>query len=228
MLCVPHQTRLAAVAVFASCLVTAPAHPDDAPAEQMVETIWRVQNLPFEYHSAYTQYACDSLEHKIGAIMQAIGAHDSVIVEARCGGHDRLNSVSVRIALATPVLASEENIRAATTFDSQDELVARLRNVALPTRESIERFSSTWQTISLARLPKVRLETGDCELLRLLNRQVFPKLDVQIERESLQCNPTATRVRPRYQVRALLPALPEADRAGQAEATRPAIRRIRT
>lgn len=189
-----------------ACAVAPQVRSSEAATGKGVEAIWHVQSLPFRYNSVHANYACDSLEKKIRVILQAVGAHKSMVVRARCVGHDLLSTVSVHIALATPVEATEENIRAATTFDSRDELVARLQKIRLPTPTDISRFPATWQTISLPRQPQLHLDVGDCDLLRHMNEQIFPKLAVRLVHEEPYCNASATRFRPRFEVQALIAA----------------------
>ena len=173
-----------------------------------VDAIWRFQSFPFEYRSSNTYYNCDSLVRKVRAILKAVGAHHSVLVETRCEGGPA-NRISTRIAVATPVIASDENVRAATTFDSRDELVARLRNITLPTANDIERFPATWQKISLARaIRDMSITQSDCDLIRGMNEQVFPRLAVRVEGRKLMCGNYSTNVRANVKVEALVPALP--------------------
>ncbi|HKE97301.1 MAG TPA: hypothetical protein VKB34_23520 [Povalibacter sp.] len=175
-----------------------------AAGDPVIEAIWRVQSLPFEYHSLSTYYDCDSLQEKVRAILHAVGAHRSLIVDARCEG-GVTNRISARIVLATPVPATEENVRAATTFDTRDELVARLRNVALPTASDITRFPARWQTLSLGRVRDVSLTVGDCDLLRGMYEQVFPKIAVRVtENNRMHCGNYASRLRPNVKVEALV------------------------
>jgi hypothetical protein len=177
------------------------------PSES-VDAIWRFQSFPFEYSSSNTYYNCDSLVRKVRAILKAVGAHHSVVVETRCEGGPA-NRISARIAVATPVIASEENVRAATTFDSRDQLVARLRNLTLPTANDIERFPATWQKISLARaIRDMSITPSDCDLLRGMNEQVFPRISVRVQGRKLMCGTYSTNVRANVQVEALVPATP--------------------
>lgn len=199
---------IAAVIAFALSTAASPARSDDGAVDDSVESIWRVQSLPLEYNSARTHYACDSMKKKVRAILQAVGAHSSTIVTARCVDNGPLNQISLQISAATPVPASEENIRAATTFDARDELLARVRKTTLPTPSDIPRFRATWQTLALSRHPNLQLDVGDCDLLREMNRQVFPKLAVRLTSEKLNCTASATRLRPRFEVQALIPAAP--------------------
>ena len=176
-------------------------------SSETIDAIWRFQSFPFEYRSDTTYYNCDSLVKKVRAILKAVGAHHSVMVETRCEGGPA-NRISARIAVATPVPASEENVRAATTFDSKDQLVARLRNLTLPTANDIERFPANWQKLSLARaLREVPLTLSDCDLIRGVNEQIFSRIAVRLQTRKLNCGTYSNNVRANVQVEALIPAL---------------------
>ena len=198
--------QAAAVAVLiTSC---APSAATDRNIEP-VDAIWRIQSLPFEYQSFNTQYACDSLTRKIRSILLAVGADPSVIVESRCTSRTPMNQISIRVLIATPVAATEENVRAATTFDGKDELIARLRNTNLPTAAEIPRFQANWQKRSLSNLGENSISSADCGLLRDLTRQIFEKIDVRVTRRQINCSNYASRIRPIIEVHALVPAEPE-------------------
>jgi len=201
-----HRSTLIALIIIS--LTQGVAGAKSVESSEAVDAIWRFQSFPFEYRSTNTYYNCDSLVRKVRAILKAVGAHHSVVVETRCEGGPA-NRISARIALATPVVASEENIRAATTFDSQDQLVARLRNLTLPTANDIERFPANWQKISLARaIRDMSITQSDCDLLRGMNEQVFPRIAVRVQGRKLMCGSYSTNVRANVQVEALVPALP--------------------
>lgn len=169
-----------------------------------IEAIWKVQQVPFEYRSMDVYYNCDSLERKVRAILKAVGAHQSMVIQSDCRGAPA-NRISVKIALATPVPATEENVRIATTFDATDQLVARVKQIELPTPTDIDRFPARWETFTLARIRDITFTSGDCDLLRGLNEQVFPKLAVRVQNK-VSCPGYTMRVRPNVQFEALLPA----------------------
>lgn len=155
-------------ALVALVALTAPAHAGTA-----VEAIWHVQQLQFDYHSASVSYSCSALQERIRGILRAVGAHESIVVEAGCDGDDLVRSTRATISMAAPMEATDENIRIATTFKPHEILAARMHGTALPTGTDLERFTATWRRISLRPL---RLTRGDCDLLDGLRRQVFPKL----------------------------------------------------
>lgn len=197
-----------------------------------VQAIWLAQNVPFEFRGERVAYTCEAFKQKVRAVLMAVGVHSSLIVELRCGpvvpqasGRPRTGSrfsdepesapvvptrlsgmssrISTRIALAAPAIASEENIREATTFDAQERLLAKTRGEELPTASTIPVFPAVWAPIELNSKSDPWMEADDCELLRQLSQQVLPKIGVQVTRK-LMCS--AQKIsRPSLEVKALVP-----------------------
>jgi len=198
-----HARSGIATCLFASllgCVVPASASGDEAGSS--VEAIWLVQSFDFDYSSSRFVYACAPLRDKIAAILEAVGARPGVAMDIRCTG-DFLQTVRARIELAAPVAATAENVRAATTFDDHAKLLARSLRVPLPTANTIERFPATWRTISLGHQRQLRLEYGDCELLRGISAQLFTKMAVR-PTVKLHCIEGAVYRAPRLEVVALV------------------------
>ncbi len=175
-------------------------------ADDTVAAIWQIERIDFVYHSSTVRYSCGNLQRRIAAILQAVGAHSTIGVELGCRSGDLVRSANVRLTLAAPVEATEENLRAATDFDTHDELVARLRQTQLPSANDIERFPASWRTVALTHSPPLSLGPGDCDLLRALRDDVFPRLRVQVVSSGLHCGGAGTRIGPRIQVNALMPS----------------------
>lgn len=193
----------------ALCCVSpdADANTGDDADEATVNAIWRVQHFDFTYTSSNVYYSCGALQRKVGAILRAVGAHHRVAVDVHCMGGDFVRFAFVRVTLAVPAEATQEAVIAATTFDARAQLVARLRKLRLPTAEDIPRFPAAWKTVSLTRNRALRLESGDCDLLRGMRDQLFPKLSIRVSSGGLRCTPgVATRMRPKLEVTALMPA----------------------
>jgi hypothetical protein len=172
----------------------------------MLTAIWRTVSLTFDYHSNSVQYSCAGLGTKITRILRAVGAHESMVVQMQCNGRSFTNDARAQIVVATPVEATEENVRSETTYDGRDLLVARIRNVDLPGAGDVQRFAAEWRTVALSRDRRLQLEPGDCDLLRGMREQVFPKLSIRVTRTSSYCSSnTATRTRPTVEVAALVP-----------------------
>jgi hypothetical protein len=206
--CNPMQ-RCRMTATFAATILACSnpprfVHADAENADGDVAAIWRIHQVEFVYHSANVYYACDSLEEKIGAILRAVGAHQRIIVDIGCANGDFVSFALVRLTLATPVEATPEAVAAATTFTSREQLIARVRNERPPTAADIVRFPARWQPVTLSRRAGLRLDSGDCELLKALGTQVFPRLSIRVERRRLRCV-SSSKLRPRLEVVALMP-----------------------
>lgn len=155
-----------------------------------MDAIWRIQEFDLHIRSAQRYHSCTTLREKISGILEAVGA-TTVVIQMSCGRDQLTNETFAKVAAATPVDASPENITAATTFDTRQALVARLREQRLPTAVDLERFSAEWRTVSLHRIPDLHLSNGDCELLEGLNEQIFPRLAIRVVRKRLQCDSQA-------------------------------------
>ena len=210
--------------VFAvACVVClcASHHGRAAPAsEATVPAIWRIQSIPFEFNSDSISYTCESFRDKVASILVSVGVHPSLIVKARCVplgpaspsrasdaklGGSLSSRVIATLALASPVIANEENIKEATTFSEERRLIARINQEQLPTPEDIPMFAAVWASIAIDGSPDAWLDPRDCELLRQLSRQVFPKIGVEVTQRRLVCSPSMIS-KPELKVRALVPA----------------------
>ncbi|MFC4310808.1 hypothetical protein ACFPN2_17065 [Steroidobacter flavus] len=158
----------------------APAAPD------YVTAVWRQQSLEFAYQGTNTAYSCSTLQRRLEAILRSVGARDGLtIVMQRCT--DQADAF-VQITLESPVEATEANVAAVTQHTSTEELAAKVRNEALPTPENIARFPAEWRTVSMSRDKTLKLESGDCELVKQLRREVFPHLSIRVVRDNLRCS----------------------------------------
>jgi hypothetical protein len=174
--------RIATLALTTLLLVSPPSHA----GPEFVTAIWKVQSLEFAYQGHSTSYSCSTLQRRLQAILLSVGARDTLsIVMQRCIDQ---SDAQVRITLASPVEASDANIQAAIHHDSKDELVAKVRNESLPTAETIERFPAMWKTVSMARDKELKLDSGDCELVKQLRRDVFPLMSIRIVHDNLRCS----------------------------------------
>jgi hypothetical protein len=202
---------LAAVATLGLGLtlssVSAAARNVEALGEP-VTAIWREHRIAFDYHSFNVRYSCSGLQKKLGSILKAVGAHDDLEVEINCAPDSFISSANMLVTLKLPVAASEANVLAATTYTTQQELVARLQRVQLPTANDLQRFNAEWRTISLTRNRRLRLDSGDCDLLTGVREQLLPKLGITTQ--DFVCYGNGTRTRPKIQVAALVPVEPPA------------------
>jgi hypothetical protein len=206
---------------------------DDGNENRAVRAIWHSQNVPFSYRGDRTSYTCEAFKEKVRAALISVGVHASLIVELGCDslpvsqqtgrrppstvirgeveslpvGPTHISGTSMRIttriALAAPVVANDENIRAATTFDAQQYLVAKMKNEPLPTPATISVFPAVRTAVHLSGKNNPWLEADDCELLRQLSQQVFPALGVKVTRKVI-CS-GAKLAKPTLKAEALMP-----------------------
>jgi len=197
---------LAAMCLALSANCVADVTPPDV--SNPVTAIWRVQRLPFTYHSNNVYYSCDGLRDKIAAILKAVGARKSIDVDLRCRSGAFMNGASTVITLASPIEATPENVTAATTYSPEAQLAARLNGRQLPTANDVERFDAEWRPVTLHRTRGLRLDGGDCELLHGLAKQIFPHISVRIIKQGVGCNRggTVSSFRPKMEVAALMPS----------------------
>lgn len=180
---------------------------EETPPDASIAAIWKIERIEFTYSSAMVRYSCEALQWRIATILQTIGAHPRMAIELGCVPGERVRYSNVRVRLAMPVEATAENLRAVTDYDTRDELVARLRQTELPSAQDIQRFPASWRTVALTRSPPLSLGPGDCDLLRALRDQVFPRLHVRIVSSGLNCGSGPdTRITPRIRVNALVPS----------------------
>jgi hypothetical protein len=193
-----------ALLVVASALLGAiPAQARDDVSR--IEAIWLRQVVSFVYRADSTTYTCSALRQKVAGMLSFVGARSAwASGKVRCD--DFASTVSMQIALESPVEATAENLTAITDYDSKDVLVARLHGEQLVAANDVPRFPGAWTTLSL-RESGMQLTAADCELVHQLRRQVFTKLSVQVVQEPARCVPVLSRGRvPAMKVRALLVA----------------------
>jgi hypothetical protein len=165
--------------------VAAQAESSD-PAGTVV-AVWKVQQMNFAYHGYGTLYTCGALRDKLHAILKGIGARDGIKISAYdCD--EETGRARFQITLASPVEATAENLHALTRYDSRQELIALSRGEPLPTEENLPRFTAVWKTVSFARDRKLKLAAADCELVQQLQREILPRLSVQVVRDNLFCS----------------------------------------
>lgn len=176
-------------------------------SDEQILAIWKVERIEFDYSSSTVRYSCEALQRRIAAILQAVGAHSRMAIEMSCARGERVRFANVSLRLGVPVEATEENLRAATVYDTRDELVARVRQAQLPTAADVPRFPASWRTVALTRSPPLSLGPGDCDLLRAMRDEVFPRLQVRVVSSGLNCGGGPdTRITPRIRVNALIPS----------------------
>lgn len=163
------------------------------PTQDSVEAVWKAQRLEFFYRSLDTLYSCAGLEEKTRIILSQLGARGRVALRrVRCRDFSRL--VQIEVFMESPIVATPENIRDLTRYDSEDVLIARVRGEALPSPEDLERFPAEWKSVTFR---------GDCALVQQLRQQVLPKMSVQVINDTNRS--VCSQGSPRLAVVALLP-----------------------
>lgn len=146
-----------------------------APAAQdPVEAVWRAQRLVFYFHSPDSFYSCDLLQHKTRMILRQLGAGDRIELR-RVTCRELTRQARLEVFIESPVVATPENIRDITDYDSEDVLIARARGELLPSPEDLVRFPAVWKPITFS---------GDCAILQQLRRQILPKMSVQVLKDN--------------------------------------------
>ena len=182
--------------------------PPPSRALQIVEAVWKVQSLSFAYSGYATVYSCNALLDKVSEILQSLGARDTLRIRS-VGCTDMVTHGRMEITLESPVEATPENVEALTTYDSKQELVARMRNEHLAGAEDVPRFPATWKTVSMSRDRQLKIGPSDCELVEQLRRDVLPRMSIRVEYDRLRCSPVFGNIgQPQLRVAALV-ALPE-------------------
>ena len=189
----------AAALLLAAGLASAQPQPDE-----VVEAVWKPQQMNFVYRGYSTLYSCRSLQDKLQKILRTVGARGQIELRAySCD--DQMSTARFQIALASPVEATPQNVQELTTYDAQDDLMARVRGEQLVTGADLPRFPAVWKTISFARSRELKLAPGDCELVLQLRRHILPRMSVQIVSDQVRCSPFGNIGNPRLTVSALVP-----------------------
>lgn len=176
---------------------------------EVTQAVWKRQDVIFVYRSDTTYYNCSALQDKLRQILTHIGARRDVIVQPHAC-IDEAGVVAFKVTLHSPVPATEENVKALTTYDSQDVLTAKIRGERLPPADELPRFAAEWREFSFARDRKLRIAAGDCDLVQQMRRQILPKLAVNVTHEA-HCNSVAPNLGPPRLTVSALVALPSAD-----------------
>lgn len=172
----------------------------NARVDEFTEAIWKVQQIDLRMRTGDSYYSCASLQSKIAAILNAVGAA-KVVVNVSCQGAPT-NYVWASVATTTPVPATPANVRAATTYDGRAQLIARLREATLPTANDVEVFPARWRKVSVVSIRRIGIGPGDCDLLRGLSEQIFPHLELRVVRKNFNCGQQI--IRPILVVEALM------------------------
>jgi hypothetical protein len=200
----------AAVLLLAAGVASAQPSVD----ETVVEAVWKPQRMNFVYRGYSTLYSCSSLQRKLEKILMTVGARGGIELRTYACD-DQLSVARFQIVLTSPVEATPENVQELTTYDSRDQLIARVHGERLANAEDLPRFPAVWKTISFARSREMKLAPGDCELVRELRRHILPRMSVQIVSDQVRCSPFGNIGKPQLTVSALVPLQNPTSTAGQ-------------
>lgn len=159
-----------------------------------IEAVWKPQRVTFVYRGHTTVYSCGGLKRKLETVLLALGAHEKVVFErSECvPGH----GARLYVTFKSPIEATEENVRALTTYTSEEQLAARVTGTTLPAAEDLVRFPAVWSQVSFARDRRLRLTPGDCELVESIRRQLLPRLSAHVTTNRVFCAPGTVDIGP--------------------------------
>lgn len=175
-----------------------------AAGEPAIPSKWKLQEIAYDYVGYTTVYDCDTVEDKLKAILEALGAHENTRVRiSGCPGSRPMSRrFFVQVTVATPVPAADAN-EASTDQSRQHELLMRLEE-----DDGLldEEFLAHWKSIELSKDRRLDIQPGDCELMESLHREVLPKLGVKTEEKRIVCMSNHVSLqRPQLRVSALIP-----------------------
>lgn len=192
--------------------------PAQVVATTVVAAVWKPQEISFYFHSFNTFYPCPSLNDKVRRLLLQLGADSSIRVRSTgCDmGYSMARSPMVKIRLSAPAEATPETLAELEKTRSTRELVARVRGGE--TMDVTAQFPAYWRRVALDRGART-LDSGDCELIDAIKRQVLPQLAVRIVRDNMRCGPYQYSSGPvPLEVEALV-AMPAADAIVKREAS---------
>ncbi len=194
------------VVLTGALLGAAATHAADGKKEATISAVWKVHQLELAYESPNISYDCDSLQKRVKQILHAVGAYPKMVVETtHCKRKEQVRRTDIRVSLAMPAEATDENMRTAAEFDVNQEIVARMRATPLPPSD-VKVFPAAWRTVTLSNGAPAKLVAGDCDLVRALRDQVFPQINVRVIGSGMNCGAGPdTRIQPKMRVHALMP-----------------------
>ena len=161
---------------------------------------WRAQEIRYTYNGISNAYNCDSAERRLRDILLALGAHEQTRVKARgCEPRGVATSFFITITTATPLPLGSASA-GASNGPEQRALLAALD------LKPDETFVAELKVIDLSQQRQLKLQPGDCELLRGLRNNVLPQLSMKVVRDDINCNSNGVgRQRSGLTVAALVP-----------------------
>ena len=129
-----------ASAIGLSLAWRASAHADDA-----VPAVWKKQEISFVYRGGASVHTCGGLSSQLRTLLTALGAHETTTITL-IDCNDASPAHEVALVIASPFVATSENLQLLSAPDSTERLVARVRGEPFP--ETPATFPARWKTIS--------------------------------------------------------------------------------
>jgi hypothetical protein len=161
---------LASPLFFASAAtVAAPADTSATPAVASAPAKWAPRKLRFTYLGFTAKYSCDGLQDQMKRILQQLGAGDDLVVKR--SGCTRLDGPepSPGVYATFSVLESAEK---------DDHGSGQSQNLA-----------ARWETVTLDSDTTNRSNSGDCELIEQVKKEVLPLFTTRNLSYSSSCFP---------------------------------------
>ena len=181
---------LAGAVCHGAAAVTGPTPALPPPAATATVATWTEHTLTFAYQGLTTQYSCEGLKEKMGALLRYFGARrDSIRLRAYgCAGGPYRPSPAINLAMEFATLAPSE---------AADATVA---------------VRGAWVERELFGKPRISRQApssigrGDCELVEKFVATVLPSFTHEIMRNLTRCIPKELNgTMPNLRVRVLAP-----------------------
>lgn len=188
----PLHAILGGIAALSLCLNTLGLNAlADEKADE--KAVWRVQEIHFQYIGFTTQYSCDALRDRVRTVITQLGVHEASVVNvAACTElSGPAKHPSVRIVMAYPVSATDDNLQAIAQDGKRAELIAAMqRKSKKPVTIGTEPFDSERVPVVLSsKAMSPSSSAGDCELLEQLRDRVVKPMGGHIAKDELRCMP---------------------------------------
>ena len=152
------------------------AAASSVPPGATVNAVWVPKDLAFTYMGFTTHYSCDGIQDKVASVLKSLGAQKGYKVTVsgcvNMTGPEIMPRVRVRAALpreATPEVLAELAKAAAAAGGQKGEAGSAAREPAKP-------FAASWRTVQFKGTNLEDVQSGDCELMEQLVREVLVPL----------------------------------------------------
>ena len=190
-----HMSRTIIGTLFLLLLATAQVHAQ--PHGDALPAIWRTHHIDFDFRSDRLAFRCEEFAWRLGRMLASIGARLDSRTQLQCA-ESFSNVVKGSVVVAAPIEATDANVRRALAeISTVDRLAARVNGLPDPST-LIRSFPAEWRRVSKMQ-PK--LDAADCELLRAVERQLLPVLELRDLRVSASCTSNSV---PRFSATALI------------------------